>query len=122
MCNFSLLYCCFCFKLVLYSCKAILNLLRFNLWLSLTAIFIKEKKKKKPWLSNFVTILNLLCCFLFSIFGKQRPDCYSCLNNSFQYLNNITRIFIHFFTHMYFQKIQTTLLEISYQTDPNLLC
>ena len=33
------------------------------------------------------------------------------LNNSFQYLNNITRIFTHFFTHMYFQKIQITLLE-----------
>ena len=41
-----------------------------------------------------------------------------CLNNSFQCLNNITRIFIYFFTHMYFQKIQTTLLEISYQMDP----
>ena len=33
------------------------------------------------------------------------------LNNSFQYLNNITRIFTNFFTYIYFQKIQTTLLE-----------
>ena len=33
------------------------------------------------------------------------------LNNSFQYLNNITCIFTNFFTCMYFQKIQTTLLE-----------
>ena len=60
-----------------------------------------------------------LTMFLFSIFGKQRPVCYSCLNNSFQYLNNsfqylnnITSIFTYFFTHTYFQKIQTILLEI----------
>ena len=46
------------------------------------------------------------------------PVCYRCLNNSFQFLNNITRIFTHFFTHTYFQKIQTTLLEIFYQMGP----
>ena len=37
-------------------------------------------------------------------------------NNSFQCLNNIIRISTHFFTHTYFQKIQTTLpngLQIS---------
>ena len=44
--------------------------------------------------------------------------CYRCLNNSFQYLNNITCIFTHFFIHMYFQKIQTTLLKQHYQTNP----
>ena len=37
----------------------------------------------------------------------------------FQCLNNITRIFTHFFTHTYFQKIQTTLLEQHYQTAPH---
>ena len=26
------------------------------------------------------------------------------LNNNFQFLNNILRIFIYFFTHMYFHK------------------
>ena len=31
-------------------------------------------------------------------------------------LNNITRIFTHFFTHIYFQKIQITLLKQHYQT------
>ena len=36
---------------------------------------------------------------------------YMHLNNNFQFLNNITRIFIHFFTHTYFRKIQITLLE-----------
>ena len=36
-------------------------------------------------------------------------------NNSFQCLNSITRISTHFFTHTYFQKIQTTLLEQHYQ-------
>ena len=35
-----------------------------------------------------------------------------------QILNNITHIFIHFFTHMYFQKIQIMLLEQYYQTNP----
>ena len=40
------------------------------------------------------------------------------LNNSFQCLNNITRIFIYFFTHTYFQKIQTTLLEQHYKAAP----
>ena len=29
-------------------------------------------------------------------------------------LNNITRIFTHFFTHIYFQKIQITLLKQNY--------
>ena len=33
-----------------------------------------------------------------------------------RYLNNITRISIHFFTYTYFKKIQTTLLEQYYQT------
>ena len=41
--------------------------------------------------------------------------CYCCLNNSFQYLNNIIRIFTHFFTQIYFYKITTMLLKISYQ-------
>ena len=35
--------------------------------------------------------------------------------------NNITRIFTYFFTHTYFQKIQTKLLEQYYQTAP-LFC
>ena len=43
------------------------------------------------------------------------------LNNSFQCLNNITRIFTLFFTYTYFQKIQITLLEQHYQTGPNYL-
>ena len=33
------------------------------------------------------------------------------LNYSFQCLNNIIHIFTHFFTHTYFQKIQTALLN-----------
>ena len=40
---------------------------------------------------------------------------YMCLNTCFQFLNNITRIFTHFFTYPYFQKIQTTLLKQHYQ-------
>ena len=36
---------------------------------------------------------------------------YDILSNNFQFLNNITRISTHFFTHTYFLKIQTTLLE-----------
>ena len=39
------------------------------------------------------------------------------LNNSFQYLNNITYIFTHFFTHTYFQKIQTMLLKQHYHSE-----
>ena len=41
---------------------------------------------------------------------------YGNLNNIFQFLNNITHIFTHFFIHTYFQKIQTTLLEHCYQS------
>ena len=34
------------------------------------------------------------------------------LNNNFQFLNNILRIFIHFFTHTYFYKcFQTTIFN-----------
>ena len=40
------------------------------------------------------------------------------LNTCFQFLNNITRISTHFFTHTYFQKIQIILLEQCYQTVP----
>ena len=47
--------------------------------------------------------------------------CYCYLNNSFQCLNNITRIFTRIFTHMYFHKITTTLLIVSYQTGPKFL-
>ena len=36
---------------------------------------------------------------------------YIYLNTCFQFLNNITHIFMQFFTHMYFKKIQTTLLK-----------
>ena len=36
---------------------------------------------------------------------------YMYLNICFQFLNNITRIFIHFFIYTYFQKIQITFLE-----------
>ena len=39
----------------------------------------------------------------------------------FQFLNNIIRIFTYFFTYMYFQKIQTILLEQCYQTAPKYL-
>ena len=41
-----------------------------------------------------------------------------CLNTCFQFLNNITCIFTHFFTHTYFQKTQITLPEQYYQTGP----
>ena len=51
-----------------------------------------------------IIIFNVSCC------EKKKDEivtvCYRCLNN-------ITCIFIHFFIHMYFQKIQTTLLKIS---------
>ena len=41
---------------------------------------------------------------------------YSSLTTSFQFLNNIIRIF----AHIHFQKIQTTLLEQRYQMAPKL--
>ena len=53
--------------------------------------------------------------FLGGSFTHIEPIYYRCLNNSFQYLNNITCIFTHFFTHIYFQKIQIMLLEQHYQ-------
>ena len=43
---------------------------------------------------------------------------YMQLNNSFQFLNNITCIYTHFFIHTYLQKIQTMLLEQHYQMGP----
>ena len=44
---------------------------------------------------------------------------YMCLNIYFKFLNNITCIFTHFFTHTYFQEIQIKLLEQHYQTGPH---
>ena len=61
-------------------------------------------------------------CILFKYWREKKKKNYlgsvwQCiLNNSFQCLNNITRISTHFFTHTYFQKIQATLLERHYQT------
>ena len=40
---------------------------------------------------------------------------YGILSNTFQFLNNIIRISIHFFTHV-FLKTQTTLLKQCYQS------
>ena len=39
-------------------------------------------------------------------------------NSHFHILNNITHISTHFFTHMYFKKLQTTILKLLYQTPP----
>ena len=55
-----------------------------------------------------------------NILQKLRAIWYGSLSNTFQFLNNITRIFTHFFTHTYFQKIQITLLEQRYQTAPKI--
>ena len=44
---------------------------------------------------------------------------YKSLNIYFQFLNNITCIFT-FFLHIYFQKIQTTLLEFTKQPSPHV--
>ena len=43
------------------------------------------------------------------------------LTACFQFLNNVIRIFIHFFIHTYFQKIQTMFLEQHYQMGPKSL-
>ena len=63
---------------------------------------------------NFIFVANIE---LQTDFRHYRSVCYCCLNNTFQYLNNIIRIFKYFFTRTYIHKI-TTLLEISYQTGP----
>ena len=39
----------------------------------------------------------------------------------FQFLNNITQFFTHFFTHTYFKKLQTILLKLLYQTGTSFL-
>ena len=48
------------------------------------------------------------------IFKKYWVIWYGCLSNTFQFLNNVTCIFIYFFTHKYFLKIQITLLNAPY--------
>ena len=55
-------------------------------------------------------------------FGKEReigPIWYTISNIRFQFLNNITRIFIHFFTHTYFKKNKKLLFKHTYQMDPS---
>ena len=49
---------------------------------------------------------------------SSKPNTNVSLNTYFQFLNNIIHISTHFFTHTYFQKIQTTLLEQYYQMGP----
>ena len=39
-------------------------------------------------------------------------------NSHFYILKNITHISTHFFTHMYFKKLPTTILKLLYQTPP----
>ena len=43
-------------------------------------------------------------------------------NSHFHILNNITHISTYFFTHIYFNKLQTTILKLLYQTLPKSFC
>ena len=88
-----------------------------------------QSTSKYTWrICSFPVILSFPSLTLFSLSSLPlKPQCNQgdvwlvSLNNSFQYLNNITCIFTHFFTHTYFQKLQTTLLEQHYQTSPKYL-
>ena len=70
-----------------------------------------------------LTISSYLSCFHFSLFSFSVFGLvwYTILNTCFQFLNNITSISIHFFTHMYFQKNWKLLFKHTYQTDHNCL-
>ena len=59
----------------------------------------KKKKKESAWEQTFETT------------SYQQI-------HIFHFLNNITYIFIHFFTYIYFKKLQTTLLKLFYQIPP----
>ena len=52
------------------------------------------------------------------MFSNSNPVWYASLNTCFQFLNNITHVFIHFFTHTYFQKNWKLLFKYTYQTYP----
>ena len=67
----------------------------------------KQKKERKEW------ALYSLACSL-------GPVCYVSSKSYFHILNNITCIFTYIFTHIYFKKLQTTILKLFYQTLPKL--
>ena len=84
-----------------------------------------KKGVKRYFLSinqNQETSLYLFIYYFFSSIVKTTKDFgpvwQSILNTYFQFLNNITCIFTHYFTHTYFKKIQIILLKLFYQMDP----
>ena len=73
-----------------------------------------QKKPKKKFITLHpifnLSLFLMLCFFIFFltfslsiiVFKKYWVIWYGCLNNIFQFLNNIIRIFIYFFIHTYF--------------------
>ena len=66
------------------------------------------RKKKKFWIfvpnSSKVTCLIHVFKYLFLSFKHLGGVWFIFSNNNFQFLNNISRISMHFFTHTYFHK------------------
>ena len=92
------------------------NRWRISIWTqkaNLQKSSIQPKYKTKTHSLSRLGFMKLLASLLTL---AQGTVWYMCLNICFQFLNNITRISIYFFTHTYFQKIQTTLLKQHYQT------
>ena len=76
--------------------------------------FCIDKFTPKDRWTKILIFYNILCIkWLDSLDNLQalRAVWYMYLNICFQFLNNIIRIFTHFFTYTYFQKIQITFLE-----------
>ena len=66
-------------------------------------------------------VFYILKCFVFWVTESIWGVWFVILNNHFRFLNNISRISTHFFTHTYFHKyFQTTIsvFEHMYQTGP----
>ena len=82
----------------------------FDLWVMETELSVMEiENPNSPWEWEW-RVFESECL---KVWGAVW---YMHLNTYFRFLNNIIHIFTHFFTHMYFQKIQTMLLEQCYQT------
>ena len=53
-----------------------------------------------------------------NILQNLRAIWYGSLSNTFQFLNNITCIFTHFFTHTYFQKNTNNVIRTALSNGP----
>ena len=83
-------------------------------------LFIETDKKIVLFLKKILVLVAYLSILTSLVKCYLGPIWSSYSNSHFHILNNIIYISIHFFTHTYFKKFQTTIFKFTHQTDPKM--